>query len=407
MTRAPLLAVVALLTGLAACRNEPLAFEQPEWPNGGHLAGLDSLPDIQKAAMEGVYAVDEGQEMFGDTVVLKWSGNYLSVFTGKDVKFMITQAGTTPADSIYVEGYWRAQNSTNTGLVQFSSPPAGTSPLSGTFGNGDDNPTQPLTLRFLRAINPSQLTGTFWNISHHLSGGAPLILPHSENSIEMLKEIERYGANGVEIDVRPTKDGIPILYHDTGLNWRLTQKGPLVGPVEDYNFDQIEASVRLLHGEKIPSLEAFLDTLIIQTKLEFVYVDMKKTSVNAMPAILNIIAAARTRAQGLGRNVIILPALTTDEVFASFTSQPGFDTIPSMCELSIDDLHHANSEVWSPRFTSGFTKEEVAQLQGEGKKVVSWTVNVPDLIRQYMFDLKLDGLDSDYNSLVAWYWYKH
>ncbi len=408
MTRATMSAALALLVSLAACRNEPLSFEEPVWPDGGHLGGTTPLSDPEKAGMDGLYVVSQGKEMFGDTVVLKWSGNYLTVFTGKDVKFMITQAGNT-GTNIYVEGYWRSQNSTNTGLVQFSGPAGGaTTPLTGTFGNGSDEPTEALTLTFLRPINPSQLVpGAFWNISHHLSGGAPLILPHSENTVEMLKEIERYGANGVEIDVRPTKDGIPILYHDTGLNWRLTQKGPLVGPVEDYNFDQIEASVRLLHGEKIPSLAAFLDTLIVQTNIEFVYVDLKTTTVDAMPAILSVLDAARTKATNLGRNVLILPALTTDDVFASFASQPGYPNLPSMCELTLDQLHQANSEVWSPRFTSGFTKEEVAQLHTEGRKVVTWTVNVPSLIDQYIFDVGLDGLDSDYNTLVAWYWYKH
>lgn len=407
MMRFHLSAALALCVCLAACRNDdPLSADDPVWPNGGHLGGTAPLSDPEKASLEGLYIVEQGSEEFGDTIVLKWNGDYLGVYTGKNVDFMIAQGGNT-GDSLYLEGFWRSQNSGSNGLVQFTSPLAGpTTPLTGAYGNGGEVPGIPLTLRFLRAINPSQLTTPFYIISHHLSGGAPTVLPHSENSIEMLKQIERYGANGVEIDVRPTKDGIPILYHDTGLNWRLTQKGPLVGPVEDYNFDQIEASVRLLHGEKIPSLEAFLDALIDSTKLDFVYIDMKKTTVTAVPAIIAVIKAANTRAINAGRTVHLYAALTTDEVFAAFTADPAFPDILSICELDLDLLHQANSTVWSPRFTSDFTAAQVSQLHTEGREVISWTVNVPTLIDQFISDKKLDGLDSDFTTLVAWYWYK-
>lgn len=407
MTRFSLSAALALCVCLAACRNDdPLSADDPVWPNGGHLGGTTPLSDPQKAALEGLYAVDQGSEEFGDTVVMKWNGDYLGVYTGKHVDFMIAQAGNTGGE-IYIEGFWRSQNSGTNGLVQFSGPPAGpTSPLIGTYGNGGEVPGIPLTLRYLRAINPAQLTTPFFIISHHLSGGAPTVLPQSENSVEMLKLIERYGANGVEIDVRPTKDGIPVLYHDSGLNWRLTQKGPLVGPVEDYNFDQIEASVHLLHGEKIPSLEAFLDTLITATKIDFVYIDMKPTTVRAVPAIIAVIKAANVKAAGLGRTVHLYAALTTDDLFAAFTADPGFPDILSICELDLDLLHQANSMVWSPRFTSDFTAAQVSQLHTEGKQVISWTVNVPTLIEQFINDKGLDGLDSDFTTLVAWYWYK-
>jgi glycerophosphoryl diester phosphodiesterase len=407
MMRSSLSAAMALVVCLAACRNDdPLAVDDPVWPNGGHLGGTTPLSDPQKASLEGLYIVDQGSEEFGDTIVMKWNGDYLGVYTGKNVDFMIAQGGNT-ANSIYIEGFWRSQNNGSNGLVQFSGPPAGpTSPLTGTFGNGSEEPGMPLTLRFLRPINPSQLTTPFWIISHHLSGGAPTVLPWSENSIEMLKQIERYGVNGVEIDVRPTKDGIPILYHDSGLNWRLTQKGPLVGPVEDYNFNQIEASVRLLHGEKIPSLEAFLDTLIDQTKIDFVYIDMKPTTVTDVPAIIAVIKAANVKATNAGRTVHLYAALTTGDIFSAFTADPGFPDILSICELDLDFLHQANSAVWSPRFTSGFTSAQVSQMHAEGRQVIAWTVNVPTLMEQYISESHLDGLDTDFTTLLAWQWYK-
>ena len=143
----------------------------------------------------------------------------------------------------------------------------GTLRIRGNIGSGNGVPDQPIVFRYERPINPSLLSRKFQIIAHRAGGRTSDNIPASENSVELIKITERFGSTGIEIDVRLTKDKVPVLYHDGGLNLRLTQKGPMVGPVEDYTLAEIKSFVWLIHGERIPTLEEALDAAVTQTNL--------------------------------------------------------------------------------------------------------------------------------------------
>ena len=124
-------------------------------------------------------------------------------------------------------------------------------------------------------------------------------MPHTENTNEICKIIERYGANAIEIDVRISADGIPYMYHDNTLNPRLVQKGSLVGESENYTYKELRSFVRLIHGEQIPTLEAILNTIVTETTLEFVYVDCKPSATNSLSTIAQVCQDARDLAESL------------------------------------------------------------------------------------------------------------
>jgi glycerophosphoryl diester phosphodiesterase len=398
----------ALCLILGAC-NSPLAVDVPAWPDGGYLSQTRPLTPAARQALEGVYLVEQGQAQFGDTVVMRWNGSYLGVYTGVNAGYLVMQAGSTDT-SVYVEGYWRYQNSERTGLAQMwaALPVPGSSPLrlTGQYGDGEEHPSHAMAFRFLRRIKPALLSRPYYFISHHGSGGVPEYLPASENTVEIARIIERFAANAIEVDARISKDGIPFLYHDTGLNWRLTQKGPLVGPAENFTMAQLKASVRLIRGEQIPTLEEFLDAVVTQTTLSFVYVDLKPSAVNGLPAIVAIQKAALAKAASRGRNVQIYLAITSDEILANFVTLPGYQEIPTICELGIDKLDQANSQVWSPRFTQDIPDEDIARLHSEGKLAITWTVNVNSFLRQFIEEGLLDGVLTDYTTLAAYYYFK-
>jgi len=407
VSRAARLLGALLIAGAAAACDNLLDVVVPQFPNGGNLGGTAPLTAPQKQALEGVWVVEQGNADFGDTLVLKWNGNYLGIYGEKHYAYMVMQGGSTAAQ-ILIEGYWHFGGSEQLGLAQFTTPLAGggTVRLTGTFGKASALPSRALVLRFLRPIAPAVLAAPYYIISHHGSGGAPEILPYSENSVEITRMIERYGANGIEVDVRVARDGTPFLYHDFELNWRLTQKGGLIGAAEDYTFPQLQAGVRLLHGEQIPSLAAFLDTVITATSLQFIYVDMKPSSVNGMAAILSVQQAALAKAASLGRTVQIYVAITTDDVLAAYLAVPGYANSPTICELGIDKLNQANSQVWSPRFTQQIPVSDINTLHSQGKLAITWTVNVNDFVSQFVTQGNLDGILSDYPGLVAYYYYK-
>ena len=404
--------LLALGAALTAC-TEPFTAAVPQWPNGGNLSGARTLTAGERQSLEGVYVVTDGSGQFGDTLVLKWNGEYLSVYAGIRTAYMILQAGATldsaSGDStILVQGYWGYISTAATGLAQLTTPlhPSAGVTLSGVFGSGNAIPSNGMTLRFLRPISAAVLAKTFYLISHHGSGGAPQLLPASENTVEIAKIIERYGANGIEVDTRPSKDSIPVLFHDAAMSPRLTQKGSLEGPVENYTFAQLERYVRLIQGERIPSLAAFLDTVIVATNLQFVYVDMKSTSVGFLPQLVQVQQAAIAKAALLNRNVHIYLAITTDDELTKFITLPGYQAIPTICELSIDQLAQANSQVWSPASNEQIPVSDIDMLHAQGKLAITWTVNSDAFLQQIIDAGQLDGVLTDYLPLASYHFYK-
>jgi hypothetical protein len=109
------------------------------------------LTETAKQKMEGVYQVIDGSKHFGSQVVLKWNGNYMSLFGEKNACYFILQGGSLES-VLFFEGYWRYATNTETGLVQFriSSDSGGDYLISngdsvqiqmtGTFGSDNDFP---------------------------------------------------------------------------------------------------------------------------------------------------------------------------------------------------------------------------------------------------------------------------
>ncbi|MFD2204753.1 glycerophosphodiester phosphodiesterase family protein [Kiloniella antarctica] len=81
-----------------------------------------------------------------------------------------------------------------------------------------------------------------------------------ENTMASLREALVQGASWTEFDVKLSKDGIPVLYHDQDLK----RTSGLDGLVKDYTFDELQAIeagawfAPSFKGEKIPSLEEVL-----------------------------------------------------------------------------------------------------------------------------------------------------
>jgi glycerophosphoryl diester phosphodiesterase len=187
---------------------------------------------------------------------------------------------------------------------------------------------------------------------------------------------------------------------------RLTQKGSLEGPVENYTYAQLYQFVRLMHGEHIPTLAAFLDTVIVATNLEFIYVDMKSTNVGFIPKIVAVQQAAIAKAASLGRNVKIYLAVTTDDELNEFITLPNYQDIPTICELSIDDVEQLNSQVWSPQSTQNIPQSDIDMLHGQGKLAITWTVNVDNFLEEIISAGQLDGVLTDYLPLASYHFYK-
>ena len=180
--------------------------------------------------------------------------------------------------------------------------------------------------------------------------------------MELIKITERFGSTGVEIDVRLTKDNVPVLYHDGGLNLRLTQKGPMVGPVEDYTLAELKSFVWLINGERIPTLEEALDAVVTQTNLKFVWLDTKTEQSGVITAYVPIVKKALQKAASMGRDLEICAGIPTQEVLDEFLAYPNYQNIPSLCELTPENVRTVNARVWGPRWTMGTQNDQVRRV---------------------------------------------
>ena len=384
-----------------------------------------SLPQTARVAMEGVYKVANAENIFGDLTAIKWSyvinGSdttfHVSGFFGVGITYFICE-GRQSNGAILLNGYWRKMEGTETGVMQLTVNPAdgaavllapnpvintGSIIINGVFGNGQDIPQLPITFTYQRKLNNSPAG---FNIMAHRSGGRTSdLLPVSENSVAMILKTAEFGSTGVEIDVRFTKDGVPILYHDNTLNTREIQKCGLVGPIENYTYDQLSTFVRLIHGEKIPTLREALNAVVYQTQLAFVWLDTKY--IGSIAPVHAIQKEFLQRALVAGRKLNIVIGLPGQDQFNQFLALPDYTNTPSLCELTLADVQQSNAKVWAPRFTEGTQNDNVALVHAQGRLAFVWTVDVPQFIAKYINEGHFDGILSNFPSCVAYNYYVH
>jgi len=390
----------------------------------GTLEDTHRITPVMRASIEGVYSVFGGSDVFGDQVALKWSyvvsenlvdtTFMLSAFTGRDMCYFALQGGTL--DSVFIfTGYWRKMVNTETGFARFTIPSSKGGRLlfqpnpnvkkdsivfTGSFGVGQSLPNTGLILTYQRPL----YNGRKFEVLAHRGGGRTSdLLPVSENSVEMVLFTPRLGTTGLEIDLRLTKDGVPILYHDGEINSRLTQKSGLVGTIEEYSWGQLQAFVRLIHGERIPTLQQVLDAALYRTSIRVIYLDNKNSANLALER--SIQKDYMAKAAAAGREFQILIGLPNEDKVNEFLALPDYASAPSLCELSVDDTRNTKALVWAPRWTLGTLNSDVAQMHAEGRRVFTWTVDVPAYVDQYIKQGDFDGILTNYAPMVAYYNY--
>lgn len=397
-----------------SCNNE-VEVITPDVDPDNFLSQTTPLPENVKPIMEGVYEVTAGNELLGDQVVVKWNRDRLSIFAGKNGGYIVLESGYL--DSVlYFFGYWRYSTSTETGAVDFSIPAneGGSEILAGDttfttikfighYGNGNESATNPLTLKYKRPFSQEVKQGDFDILAHRGGGRNSDYLGVSENSIEMINIAERFGTTGIEIDARLSKDGVPFIYHDGDINLRLCQKSLIWGNIEDFTWAQLRTLITLRNGEKIPSLREALEFTLEETNINTVWLDTK--DVDVVPASIELLTEINERAILMGRDLKIYLGIPADDIYQKFLEQPNYEDVPSLCELSIDQVREANSMIWAPRWTQGTQNSTVQQMQAEGRKVFTWTLDDANYIEQFINEGQFNGILTNYPTIVSYYHY--
>jgi glycerophosphoryl diester phosphodiesterase len=405
--------LITILLATISCQKELSPVEVPVAKDSAQLKNTTPIAELTKRNLEGIYNVISGTSYFGKQVVLKWNGDYLSVFSWKNSGYFVLQGGFTK-DSIFLfAGYWRYAFDSETGLASLSigSNEGGRElikgnrsdkiTITGFYGNGSANPTNSLTLEYNKPLTKDG--SKFWIIGHR--GGSRNVdrLPASENSLGMIQYAERLGANAIEIDVRTTLDGIPVLCHDEYLSKRLVNEDFFVGKVSDYTFAQLRTFCTLKDGSRMPALQEALQTVVDKTTLKLVWLDLKNAEIIEKVAAIQKDLLAKAAAKG--RTLEILIGIPDDNIYKEFVKLKDFQNCPSLCELDETQVQQSNAIVWAPRWSLGLLDNRVTAIHEEGKRTFVWTLDASELVKSYIKKGKFDGIVTNYSNMVAYEYY--
>ncbi|MBM2815129.1 MAG: hypothetical protein HW421_1891 [Ignavibacteria bacterium] len=362
------------------------------------------LDSIAKSNMNGIYSVLEGKEMFGDEVVGKWIERRWCLYAKHDVVFS-ENAGGSSGDLILLTGYVRIVRSGSASVLDLKIyPDEGSKDLLNTLTpsslivRGRASNGKEIVLKRVRNLNSSQL----FIVAHRGGGRNSERLGVSENSLAMLKLAQYLGATGVEIDVKRTRDGKLIVFHDDTFSPRTVQGSYLLGDVGNFDLSQIKQFGRLIYGESIPTLEEALNTVIDSTILSLVWLDIKDPS--TVDEVIRTQLKVYERAKK--RNVLILLGIPSQDILNAYNSSSLANTTPILIEFNFNDvLSHKTCQVWGPRWTNGINSSSIVQVHDSGRLVFTWTLDYREYISDFLNSTNFDGILSNYPSLVAGMYY--
>ena len=144
----------------------------PKFEADSGLSGTLPLSDSSKFALEGIYKVTEGSDIFGDTLVLKQTKDKISLFGNKSGIYAILDAGSQDS-KIILEGYWRYALNSRTGLVSLfltnaeqlinGNAAISTITFSGNFNNDQFGPCNSNKYRFAKKIHCQVASRSIYN----------------------------------------------------------------------------------------------------------------------------------------------------------------------------------------------------------------------------------------------------
>ncbi len=210
-----------------------------------------------------------------------------------------------------------------------------------------------------------------------------------ENTLPSFRAAMGLGVDWIETDVQLTKDGVPVLFHDTDLERITGQKGT----VADCTYEQLQKMDAgkwfgdAYAGTKIPTLEEFL--LLIEEDDVRVYLELKDIGAvdGFVPKVYESVAA-----RGMLDRV----------VFASFNYDylSAFKLLDDNAKILLNT--EAADALWleeKPAEYYGLSvdiaaKQMIDRIHEAGSKAFVWTVDSPQMIHD-VIDMGVDGICSN------------
>ena len=212
-----------------------------------------------------------------------------------------------------------------------------------------------------------------------------------ENTIASFNAALDAGMDAVELDVRRTKDGKLVVFHDEKMK-RLTGAG---GSIGDYTLSELEKMRVLGSDYSIPTFDEVLDA--VGDKAKSILIEIKE--VGTEKAVINTVKKHR-----LAGKVIIVSfheealktlkeldkGIITGLIYASYKS--------SIYNNPIDAAKALGAEYLLPLYRFTHTKN-VEDAHKNGLKVIVWTIDNREAAKEFK-NKGVDGIATDYPEIL-------
>lgn len=373
------------------------------------LNGCIEIQNDWLMKLNGKYEVTEGSELLGSYVILKAVGNKITIVAEKDYSLFKLNVGQKESN-LYAEGtcmsmgreykYAKFICESNSGFSYISGNNHCDSiiSLSGYIGYSCTGTLNHIQLKLIKPIDYNN--SRFYIIAHRGGGSQGTCFSETENSLKIINEAQYHFADAVEIDVRLTKDNIPIVYHDKTFNPRVINSEFVLGKVSDFYFEHVRRFARLKNGEPVPSLEESLNCILNDINIRMVWIDFKTPQ--AVPYSLPIIKKFNDIAESKGKKLIIYAGLPDDEIAQSYYNSGGNDLCQAICETDSEIANKCNPSFIGKRYTTGTMPEYIDNKHSEGIGVLFWTIDDPTFAKQLIYEGKADGAITNYPQMLAY-----
>ncbi len=192
------------------------------------------------------------------------------------------------------------------------------------------------------------------------------------------------GANGIETDVRATKDGVLVLFHDDTLD-RVTDH---TGKVSDYTWEEVQ-KIKVYGNshrgfyDRIPTFRSFLETFA-QYPISFA-IELKEVGIEAEVAAMLVEFGIADRTTVTSFDFTCLK--NTKE--ANPNLRVGY-LVKDDGVAHIEELQSIGGEEMAPK-APAMTEESVKALRDAGLGVRAWCIITQDFMRK-VCKLEVDGM---------------
>lgn len=356
------------------------------------VANTVELPDGTKQQMNGIYSGSSETGFLDKTPILKWNGNLLNIYTGSDDYTVYALKGGIRNDSLIFEG--ASINGSEHIKMSASIQSAGL--INTTFSEGNISFACQLKYSDSKIIDETHITfrkklvkdlSTYTIIIH--DGGSNGYF--ASNSLGGIKHGGLTGANGMEVDVNISHDGIPFLFHDPEFEPGNINSDFCLGPVTDYKMEDIKLLALLPDGSKVPTLDEALNTILNQTNIKTVWLDIKNA--NSIAPVVEIIKKYYAKAELLNRTIEIFIGLPGEDAVNEFKTVTVFERASILTELSPDVVQAIDADAWGPQWDTGTNSpEQISYVHSLGKRVFCWTIDDPAFFNLFSENTQPDGI---------------